>query len=238
MPTEPIPTGIYQIILDGGAPGTPILLQGASQPLTIPASSLPLGTHSFTVIYSGDNVHSSATSPVQTIIVTPPPSFTMTATPDRISGSRLQGVVGVKLTLTPIGIFTEPVTFSCTGLPDNTSCLFSPSSVTFSGQTPSTDELTFVLNTGVTANSRLGSNLLMPASLASIAALAFLIPLRRGRRMSASLFAACALALLSALTGCGSGYRPGLSPTGSFSVNVTATSSSVTQSATVSLTLN
>jgi hypothetical protein len=238
LPTSPNPTGIYQITLDGGTPTAPLLLLGPSQSLSIPASSLPLGTHVFTVFYSGDSVHSSATSAVQNVTVTPPPSFTITASPAKVSGSVLAGAPTVQLTLTPLGIFTQPVTFSCSGLPAYTACLFSPASVTFSGTAPSTDTLTFVLDTGLTANNHTKRSLPMSTSLVSLVALALLLPLRRHRRLTTTLFAVCALALLFTLNGCGTGYRSGLSGTGTFNVTVTATAAGETQTANVSLTLN
>ena len=236
-PNLPNPTGIYEITLDGGAPGGPILLAGASQSLTIPASSLPLGTHTFTVFYSGDDTHSSATSSLQTILVAPPPTFTMTLAPGAISGSRLDGLPSVQLTLTPINLFTQPIAFSCTGLPADTSCLFAPDSVTFSGLSPATDTLSFVLNTGVSKNERRNSALPFSGALASLAALLLCVPLRRQRRMRASLFSLCALSLILSLTGCGSGYRSGLSPIGTYNVTVTASSAGVTHSANVAVTL-
>jgi subtilase family serine protease len=236
-PSLPTPTGIYEITLDGGAPGAPILLTGASQSLTIPASSLPLGTHTFTVFYSGDDTYSSATSSLQTVVVAPPPNFTISLTPSAVSGSRLAGIPSVQVTLTPINLFTQPIAFSCSGLPADTACVFSPPSVILSGLSPATDTLSFVLDTGVSQNNGRAGKLPFSGAFVSLAALLLFIPLRRRRSIRASLVSFCALTLLFALSGCGSGYRSGLSPTGTFNVTVTASSAGVTHSANVALTL-
>ncbi len=115
--------------------------------------------------------------------------------------------------------------FSCANLPANTACVFAPGSVTLAGTAEATTVLTVVLNTGIKPSA-------LPLGGVAFAAL-FAFTFRRRRRLAPL----CLLAGLAALSGCGGGYSSGASSPGVYQVNVLATSGAITQTATLTLTI-
>jgi hypothetical protein len=102
--------------------------------------SLPSGTHNLTAVYAGDTTHTSSTSlasAVPAATTTSTPSFTLGLTPISPTSFPMTLTAGaagtVTVTVTPENNSTlsapMTVTLSCSGLPDNSSCTFSPTSV-------------------------------------------------------------------------------------------------------------
>jgi Pro-kumamolisin, activation domain/Bacterial Ig-like domain (group 3) len=244
-PNSPIPTGATELIIDGGLPQAPVQLLGTDPAtLSLNTDGLALGTHTVQVYYSGNTSLSAATSNTVTFDVIPQSStFTLSPTTAAahipLEGSASNATI---FTVTPTVGGTFSVSFACTsGLPQNVTCSFSPSTVTVTGLATATTNLTFVVGSYSQASlhkpSLPGVWYTMGGGV-SFAGLFLLLLPRRNRRF-ASLLALLTLFALGAATGCGSGVAPQQGP---FPVVVTATSSisvlgPTTQTATVNLTL-
>ena len=230
-PQSPTPTGIFELTLDGGNPGAPMLLTGAVNTLTLPAAGLTPGTHTLSVFYSGDATYNVATSSTVTYQVISPVvtgSFTLSPATATLIVSRLtSNNPTLTYHLLANGGFTGLVQFSCTNLPVNTACVFAPGTVNVTGAGDFTTTLRLVLNTGVKTSS-------LPISGLTVAMLVGLgLGFRRRRRIAAL----CTLACLVAIGGCGGGYQAGDSSAGTYAVTVIATSGSITQTSTITLTI-
>ncbi len=135
------------------------------------------------------------------------------------------------VTLTPQNGFTPTATvaFTCSGLPSNATCSFSPATVTSTGNTVST------LTVNTTAASTTGSyksDPLFPGSVLAVALYFFGIKKRRGLQL---LLLAVSVSILTFLTGCGVNPPPG--PKVTSIVTVTASAGSLQHSTTFSLTI-
>jgi hypothetical protein len=149
------------------------------------------GVHQVVASYSGDLNYASSTSNILTeqgVNPPPPPSptFTLTANPSILS--IVAGMTGTAtLSVTPQNGFNSAVTFSCSGLPANSTCSFSPSSVTPSNGSVTT---TFTMATNVqTAANQIPLRTWRSAAI-SFGLLFGFVPFvgmgftRRGRRLS------------------------------------------------------
>lgn len=211
----------------------------ASVPLT--ATIYGTGAQQIVAQYSGDSSYSSSTS--NTISVTgagpaPTPGFTLAANPSSLTIAA--GMTGTAtLSVTPQNGFNSLVTFSCSGLPANSSCSFSPSSVTPNGAAVNTT-LTISTNVQAAGNQALKTS---RGAVISFALLLGFFPFagvrfaRRGRALSSTggrlwmfLFFATTLALTTTIAvGCSGGSgdtstQP-VTPPGTSSVTVNATQS-------------
>jgi hypothetical protein len=156
--------------------------------------------------------------------------FSIAATPTTLTVSPGQSA-NFTITVTPLGSFSNSVTFSCSGLPATSSCLFQPASVTPAGG-PVSSNLT-IYTTGVVASDLplTRGNRHWPSG--GILALAGLTGLFLQRRYwNRFLAVSCVLvmaALAIALGGCG-GSGPSSSnhgtPQGLYTLMVAGTSSS------------
>ena len=100
---------------------------------------LPAGSHPVVAIYQGQSAYlNSISSPelVQANVSTAA-GFTVAATPTSLS-TAVGGFVSSNVTVTPVNGFNAYVSLSCTGLPLNTTCTFSPISVQASCTTSAT----------------------------------------------------------------------------------------------------
>jgi pseudomonalisin len=103
-----------------------------SQPVTFTFSTLPVGAHSLTAVYSGDGNNAASTSAVLIETITAP-DFTLTNTGNTTT-TVLAGVTatGYSFTVAPVApatVFGSVVTFACSGLDATTNCVFSPAQV-------------------------------------------------------------------------------------------------------------
>lgn len=110
--------------------GSPL---GADGTATIAVDLLP-GSHNLTAVYSGDPTHAASTSDVQVVsaATSATPGFTVAVSPASMSltaGTSGSAIVSV----TPVNAssLTAPmfVTVSCSGLPDQSSCTFTPATL-------------------------------------------------------------------------------------------------------------
>jgi Bacterial Ig-like domain (group 3) len=90
--------------------------------------TFPAGTYSVTATYSGSQFFFSSTSTANTV-TSMIPTFSMTSLQPTVTVA--QGQTGANsFTLLTTGGYTGTVTFTCSGLPANSSCLFNPSPTT------------------------------------------------------------------------------------------------------------
>jgi len=105
-----------------------------SQGQAMETLNLPGGDHSLRATYSGDSVHAvsnSSTAPVSAIAGTTP-DFSVSVAPGSVSLKQGQSGSAV-VSITPINAasLTAPmfVTISCSGIPDQTTCTFTPENI-------------------------------------------------------------------------------------------------------------
>jgi Bacterial Ig-like domain (group 3)/FG-GAP-like repeat len=230
------PTGTVTF-LDGAATlGTGTL--NASGVATYSSNALAVGAHSITAQYGGDSNFAASTSAAVTVTVQAavPPSFKLGASPASLSITAGQSGT-TTVSVTPSGGFAQPVTFACSGLPSEAACTFAPAKVT-PGASAVTTTLTItttaaqasVVRSGVTGLLALGSVLLlvMPGT-------------RRVVRCSRWFGLVIALTLIgcggSGSSGSGSTTSNPGTPSGTSTVTITATSGSITQTASLQVTV-
>ena len=158
-------------------------------------------------------------------------------------GSSVQTTVSVA----PTYNFTGTVSLSCAGLPFGTTCSFSPAQISATGSAPSISTLTIQTRGGTAA--RLESTGQGTAGIATAMLLPFasvLVFYRRrltGRSGLLGLLVLCGITFAAAavMMGCRGmapmSTPPPITPTGTSQVSVTASSGSVSQTATIALTV-
>ncbi|CUS34680.1 hypothetical protein [Candidatus Nitrospira nitrificans] len=171
--------------------------------------------------------------------------FTLGASPNQLTVAAGNNGTST-ITVTPNSGFTQPVTFSCSGLPQGAACSFNPATVTPAGA-PITTTLTITTNGGPVALLSPGSSptmfayVLTPVGLMLIGGLWY-----RRRADSHTLWMAALLTSVIAMASCGSDDAPPPVPnSGSPPANgtpagashVTVTASSGSGNATVPITL-
>jgi FG-GAP-like repeat len=160
-----------------------------------------------------------------------------------------------RITLTPSSGFTGTLSMTCAGLPVGASCTFSPAAVTLNGGAASS-ALSISTTARTAMNSRAPFNPLMPGGLL-LAGVLLPIALRRRPFNAAQPYGFLVVLLINAvlLQGCGGGSSGSSSavssgsgsssgggstgtPAGSYTITVTATSGSITQTTPFILTVN
>ncbi len=212
------PTGTVQLLNNGAPFGSPYVLVGTPYSPSTGAyasgkentlASLPPGTDSITVQYSGDTNYAGSTSAPATITVT---DFGLSFNPSSINISAPGQSETSTITLTPLGGFTGTVTLNCSTTYDGISCTISPSSVNLSGSSAVTATLTISttgpVNAVLPAPSRRAPpsfRLLIgwPWLLPGLLALATLASLATARRRAAGLLFATALLVVGVWAACG-----------------------------------
>jgi hypothetical protein len=213
---------------------------------TYATSNLTAGQHSVTAAYSGDANNASSTSVVLTQTVNTA-DFGLSSSPG--GATLVAGRSSVfTLTVTPQGPFTTPINFSCSGLPAQASCAFSPATVT-----PNSGTATTMLTIATAARSaflRPPAFRYRPSPLYAIwltllamllAAVALAKP-KRGKLVSYALVGLMAgSCLLQAACGGASMSNPSApsavagTPAGAYTVQVIGTAGSTQHSTTVTL---
>jgi endonuclease/exonuclease/phosphatase family metal-dependent hydrolase len=225
------PGGTIQFYDGSATIGAALTLVSGSASYT--TSSLALGTHNITAVYSGATgtvIYPASTSAVASITILQS-DFSMT-----LSNTQLIVGGGIKSATTAIAIvatngFNSPITFSCSGLPASSSCIFSPATVTPAGFASSS----LTITTNAAANHVPAFGFRGHGETLAFAFTLLLAPLAFRKRKSALRLLALVVLLiagLQTLTGCGSGTTP----SGTNTVTVTGTSASgVIHTATISL---
>lgn len=213
----------------GGTPtGTVYFLDGndivtsgqvsSSGTVTATTSSLAVGTHSLIAYYDGDTNFSASSSNVDTVQVYPVPTgdFAISSSVSTavLSGSNPSTYISV---ITAAG-FSQPITFSCSGLPAGYSCVFSPSSITPTSAGTQTTKMT-ITGQDSAALERQKSAQGFLTTLAGIGFFGLPLCWRFRRKMKLSIFILALVGSMGiAIQGCGS------ITTTTYNVTVTATS--------------
>jgi hypothetical protein len=142
-PTYPTPTGTVQVMIDGKSAETPAQvvpgissggeLTGAAT-LSLPTAGLSPGIHAITLSYSGDANYLLSTSNLVNIWLISP-DFSLTVTPAVMTLTNGQSSLPIQVQVAYTSGFSGTISFSCSGLPPESTCSFSPSTVTASGTT-------------------------------------------------------------------------------------------------------
>ena len=131
------------IFSDGGAAiGSAVAVSNGHAILS--KSDLASGDHDITAAYSGDENFTASTASADILTVSVP-DYSISASPIALTIRR--GQTGTaNLTLIPVGGYTGPVAFTCSGLPQFATCTFSPASVQVDGSNTA-QTVQFRLNT-------------------------------------------------------------------------------------------
>lgn len=119
-------------LADAGKPFSGFALNAQGQ--TTQTIELAPGSHSFTAVYMGDPSHLSSKSEVTPVTAAAgtTPGFTVSVSPSAVSLKQGQSASSV-VSVTPINAasLTAPmfVTISCSGLPDQSNCTFTPENI-------------------------------------------------------------------------------------------------------------
>ncbi|MGA2217429.1 MAG: Ig-like domain repeat protein [Terracidiphilus sp.] len=219
---------------------TPATLNGGIATLTVAAPAV--GSFSFVAVYSGNTDFASSSSSALTGSVVSS-NFTIAATPATQTILPSQSA-NYTISLTPASpTFVYPVSLSASGLPATVTATFTPSSIA-TGAGASTS----VLSLAASGQAKLNRSTRPWRSAGPYSALALiLLPLMFGRRVRRTaarlshagrlLAAFLALAVLGAITGCGSTSGFFGNAVSTYSVTVTAVSGPNTQTTVVNLTV-
>ena len=185
------------------------------------------------------NYSNSAVASAIYTVNSPPPTFTLSASPTSLVVSSIaRGTATV--TVTPQNGFSSWVVFACSGLPAGAGCSFSPASLTPSVGIAATTQLTILMVAQASNAMPITKHNRRPMPPGTTLALAsVLLLLWRRRSFRTALLVVVLATGLGAISGCGGGSSGGGGSTQKVStISVTATSGSIQQTATISLTLN
>ena len=211
---------------------------------TYNSTSLPTGSLALTATYNGATDYATSTStPVSETISQPIVTGTLSSPSVSLSTGSTSTVT---LNLTAQGGYTGTGTYSCTSLPAEMSCSFSPASSTFSASAPTATTTLTISTTGgnstaETTSSRLAlppapghsgrRNTTLAAGLFFPAAFAGLIGFARRRKswprsVVLAVLSIATLAGMAALSGCGSSGTSG-TPAGTYTIEVQITAGTI-----------
>jgi hypothetical protein len=240
-----VPTGTVAFNNGPTLLGTAQLSNGTA---TLTTSALASGSYSVTASYGGDtNSGSSSSSPVTLMVVD------FTVAPGQSSLTVMRGhSVQTSLALTPVPLagFNPTVSFTCSGLPLESTCSFNPPSLTPNGATVTTT-LTIQTTAPSARLERLFGRGGLLYALMLPGFLGILLAKRNGKQMLGTFRLLCLVGalMLSTMwwTGCGAATSSGSAgtgnpgtPVGSSAITITATSSGtspISKQVTIALTV-
>lgn len=248
LTSAPLGTGSVSFETVKGSLGSAFVKNGAAS-LTV--SSLPTGVNQVTAVYhpATTDYGASASSPVTAVspaATSTVPSFNVTASPSSTTVTA-GSYATILLTVNSVNGFTGTVDLSCSNLPAQTKCAFTPVSLT----PPANGSITSSLQIATTAASGVAKNVTpvgTPVDRGGFSYFAFLLPggialfgvfaLRRKHGNALRMLGMVALLAVcgAGLTACGARYSYLLhkpfpnfgTPSGSYSVVVSAYSSNGT----------
>ncbi len=257
----PTPTGTVQFSANGQSLGTAVALSNNQAVLT--TTSLPAGT-SVTVqaTYSGDTNFAQATG-VTSVTVTPGPQVAVTANPATVTISSPGASGSATIMVAGSNGYSGTVSFaaiSCSGLPSESTCSISPSSVALTSSTTSATATLTITTTaasgigplvGPTFAPKSGGRPMLPGPAARLALIilgGLFVAAQAKRRRWNVLAGALAVAILIATVSCGGGggggstgpTNPG-TPIGTSTISIngiTATGGTLSGTPTVTVTVN
>lgn len=227
-------------------------------PAHLPSSfGLPAGTYSLTAVYTGDANYAASTSAATALTIGADPA-TLSITLSSNAAGTAQGSTAFTLaTVTPSNTVNGVVTLACVGMPQNSVCTFSPTSLNFTPTagpaTPQQVQVTLWtdippgVNPAQTAKSiaprlfgrgcmetSMAGMLAWPVVLLSLVGFAGFHKQIRGSRLLAGLALFALLSGLGAtLSGCSaSSSGPVLTPVGTYNIQIVATGPNSTTAST------
>ncbi len=232
--------------------GSAALVNGAA---TYTTAALAAGSHTVTAVY-GTNGNDAASTGAVTQTITAATTPTTPASPFTLTdGGTAQIALTVRssyttqttLTVTPAATFAGVVTFSCVGLPANTTCGFIPPTLTFAGGTTGAQTSQLSIRTAVVTTAQSSRDSITAPRLAVIlwapGLLLAGVGMRSRKLRARGRWTLLALMLLglagtAGLAGCGSttSFLTPAAP-GTYSFTVVATSGSTTQTLPIALTI-
>ncbi len=219
--------------------GTATVSNGSAKYATTLSSA---GNQTITAAYGGDANDAGSSGTVDQAVEAPVTIGAGSGGSNALTVTSGQSVTA-KVSVAAAAGFSGTVNFSCTGLPANAACSFSPASMAVSGTTAVSTTMTVSTGTTTTAGTRDDESLHPMTVLACglpLLGLLVLLPVGRGRRLLLCL-GFTMLVAASGLTGCGGGNSAQSSATkttpGSYTFNVVATSGATTSTASYTLTV-
>lgn len=222
--TGGIPTGTVTFTANGTTLGQGSLDRTGLATLT--TSTLAVGSYNVVATYSGDTNFATSASTALTFVTSPdPPDFALSQSATALNVAQ-GGNVQTTFSLTPTNTLSGNVTFTCAGLPINSSCTFSPSVLTVSTGSLQAQSVTLTLWTNINPSA-----VSIKPAVIRIGGLVLLLPLgllacaRKRRFLTTALVAFVALAIVGAVSGCGQSQAvpPVVTPAGASKVTVTGT---------------
>jgi hypothetical protein len=195
-------------------------------------STLAVGTHAITAVYSGDSNYNGATSSVLSQVVVSAADFTVTSTtgPQLIPPGASANYI---ITVTAVnGTFTNVVTMTATNLPPGSTYTFAPTAVTPGSASANS---TFTVSVPKQSAALHGASK-MPFGLSILLLPLALLRRSRARPPRLLLWLLLSLSSFGAISGCGSGGYFN-QPQQSYAITINATSGNLTHSTTVTLTV-
>ncbi len=225
-----IPTGNVTFKDGSSTLNTATLDSSGTATLTI--SSLSIGSHVVTAFYNGDSLFAtSISSPLTEVVNSPPPAFTIATTPNTKTTIAGQNAI-FQVSLTPENGSTASVDLTCSVSPALPTCVIQPLSIALPVSGSSTATATITTISHATASWQQGT--FGPALVGLVGLVVILW--KRPRRLAAT--ATLAFLIVSVLS-CGGGSSKngatGGTPSGSYTITVTGTSGSVSQTSKVTL---
>ena len=218
------PTGSVSLFDGATALGT-MALAGGGASFSVPA--LAMGTHSLSASYSGTLGFSPSTSTPVSVSVSAPgtapvPEYVLALSASSVSATAMQPASMSVSVVSQNGAYAK-LSFACSGLPQDWSCAFSPSSVSGNG----TESTTLTVSAAKGAATGAGDGATRQLAVIWPLPLLFLGLARRGSRRWRLLPALAALLLVA---GCGgdsgsSGSATAPASASSYPVTVTASGS-------------
>ncbi|MEO6922589.1 MAG: lamin tail domain-containing protein [Bryocella sp.] len=230
--TSAAPTGVVKFYDGATVLGNGVASSaGANTTYTYTATLTSLGAHTITATYAGDATYPGNTTTVPssvavTVTPVPTPDFTVSVANTSLvatSSSKLQSTV---VTVGFVAGYNTPVALSCSGLPSGSRCVFSPTTLSATGNST----LTIGIDGASNRKEPMGA-----AGRTTLALAAFALPLLwwRRRKMAGVMLAVVLLGVMAlGVTGCSGASSTTL---GTSTVTVTGTGGSTTHTATFTL---
>jgi len=239
--------GIPDLLSGDGSNNVSIFLTTTQSAVaTATGIMLPVGsgTHQVVASYPGDSNNTASTSvAIGLVAATVPPSFTIAGTAITLAPGATTGNTST-VTLTPVAGFTGAITLTCAIAPvaasDPATCSLAPS-VTITGTTAQTATLT-VATAAATSALNQTRKLIWPSAGGAALALVMLcgVPAQRRRWRTTLGMLLLLVALAAGIASCGGGSTGGGNPgttAGTYTITVTGTAGTLTETGTVTLTV-
>ncbi len=224
------PTGTVTFFANGTqvGPPQPVAANGTA---TLTNTFTTANTYSITATYSGDSYFTSSTSP-GTSIISSAPTFT-TASVAAGQSTVVAGQTALYSFNLVQSVYAGSIAFTCSGLPANSSCSFSPATIVATGCSATntvamsivTQQSPQVIPASFSFGARGAWSLLGILPGVFLATLIQLCRRRTSLRFAQFGMALALLLITSGLAACGSSTAIAPTPSGTYTVTVTATGS-------------